>query len=165
MLGMALNTLYVNLTTVHTTFTRMKTSALVYVAQQLLGKLRTMDQMPSPQEVEREIMDVLQLAEGTSAFQQLINRELMGAGADSGKRSRDSDSTPPVPKKAKQGVKPTGPTLQGAYPCYSWIKQESCCRGTTCNAPKKKGVHPHKFDPLDREAAEKEFRDWVEKYM
>ena len=30
---------------------------------------------------------------------------------------------------------------------------------------KKKGVHPHKFDALDKGAAEKEFRDWVEKYM
>ena len=79
-LGMALNTLYVNLTTIHTTFTRMKTSALVYVTQQLLGKLRIMDKMLSPQDVEREIMDILQLAEGTHAFQQLINRELMGAG-------------------------------------------------------------------------------------
>ncbi len=52
-LGMALNTLYVNLTTVHTTFTRMKTSALVYAAQQLLGRLRTMDQLPSQQDVDR----------------------------------------------------------------------------------------------------------------
>ncbi len=119
-LGMALNTLYVNLTTVHTTFTRMKTSALEYVAQQLLGKLRTMDQMLSPQDVEREIMEILQLAEGTPSFQQLIYRELMGAGADSRKRSPDLDNTPPQAlKKAEQGVKPTRPTLQGAYPCYS----------------------------------------------
>ena len=66
----------------------MKTSALVYVAQQLLGKLRTMDQMPDLNAVEQEIIAILQLAEGTPAFQQLINRELMG------KRSRDLDGTP-----------------------------------------------------------------------
>jgi hypothetical protein len=166
-LGMALNTLYVNLTTVHTTFTRMKTSALVYAAQQLLGKLKTMEQLPSPEDVNREVIDTLQLTEGTKAFQQLINRELMGAGAESRKRSPDLGDTPPPgsTKKQKQAAKPTHPTLQGAYPCYSWIKQVSCCRGPTCNAPKKKGLHPHKFDPLDKGAAEKEFRDWVEKYM
>jgi hypothetical protein len=166
-LGMALNTLYVNLTTVHTTFTRMKTSALVYAAQQLLGRLKTMEQLPSPEDVDQQVIATLQLTEGTKAFQQLINRELMGAGAESRKRSPDLGDTPPPGsnKKQKQAAKPTRPTLQGAYPCYSWIKQASCCRGPTCNAPKKKGVHPHKFDPLDKGAAEKEFRDWVEKYM
>jgi hypothetical protein len=50
------------------------------------------------------------------------------------------------------------------FPCYSWIKQANCCKGTTCNAPKQKGVHPHKVDPIDRGAAEKDFRDWVQKY-
>jgi hypothetical protein len=126
-----------------------------------------MEQLPSPEDVNREVIATLQLTEGTKAFQQLINRELMGAGVETRKRSPDLDTTPPPgsTKKQKQTAKPARPTLQGAYPCYSWIKQASCCKGTTCNAPKKKGVHPHKFDPLDRGAAEKEFRDWVEKYM
>ena len=41
-----------------------------------------MDQMPDSNVVEQEIIAILQLVEGTPAFQQLINRELMGAGAD-----------------------------------------------------------------------------------
>ncbi len=101
-----------------------------------LGKLRTTEQMPSPHAVEREIMEILQLAEGTPAFQQLINRELMGAGGETSKHSRDSDNTPPEPKKTKQGAKPARPTLQGAYPCYSWIKQPNGCKGTTWCAQK-----------------------------
>jgi len=88
----------------------------------------------------------------------------MGMEVETGKRSRDSDGTPPPLKKAKQGAKPTRPTLQDAYPCYSWIKQANCSKGTTCNAPKKKGVYLHKFDPIDCGAAEKNFRDWVKKY-
>jgi hypothetical protein len=163
-LGAALDSLYINLLNIHTMLPRMKTSALLYVTQQLLGRLRTMEQMHSSEDVQMEVVDILRLVEGSPGFQQLINRELMGMEVETGKRSRDSDSTPPEPKKVKQGMKPTRPTLQGAYPCYSWIKQANCCKGTTCNAPKKKGVHPHKFDPIDRGAAEKNFREWVEKY-
>ncbi len=85
-----------------------------------------MEQMHSSEDVQVEVADILRLVEGSPGFQQLINRELMGMEVETGKRSRDSDSTPPPPKK---------------------------------------GIHPHKFDPIDRETAEKNFRDWVEKYM
>jgi hypothetical protein len=164
-LGNALNSLYVNLLNIKTIYPRMKTSALCYVTQQRLGRLRQMDAMPSQAMVAAEVASTLRLVEGSPMFQPLINRELMGMDVEGGKRSRDSDNTPPEAKKAKKGAVPTRPQLQGAYPCYSWIKQLDCCKGPTCKASKKKGVHPHKFDPLDRGTAEKNFRDWVEKYL
>ena len=140
-LGHALNSLYVNLLNIKTAYPRLKVTALTYVTQQLLGRLRQMDEMPSQEAVTAEVAGVLRLVEGSPMFQPLINRELMGE-IEGGKRSRDSDNTPPEAKKARKGTVPTRPQLQGAPPCYSWIKQLDCCKGPACNAPKKKGAPP-----------------------
>ncbi len=77
-LGNALNSLYVNLLNIKTIYPRMKTSALCYVTQQRLGRLRQMDAMPSQAMVAAEVASTLRLVEGSPMFQPLINRELMG---------------------------------------------------------------------------------------
>ncbi len=93
-LGAALDSLYINLLNIHTMLPCMKTSALIYVTQQLLGRLRTIERMHSSQDVLVEVVDILRLVEGSPGFQQLINRKLMGMEVETGKRSRDSDNTP-----------------------------------------------------------------------
>jgi hypothetical protein len=163
-LAVALDSFYMNLLHIHLRFPRMKTSALMFVTQRLLGQLRTMEQMDDPDAVTEKMSEILQLVETSQKFQTLFNQELMGMEVDTTKRSRDAD-TPPVAKKPKLAGIPPRPELQGAYPCYGWIKDKDPCKGPTCNAPKRKGTRPHKFDPIDRGPAEKEFRDWVKKYM
>jgi hypothetical protein len=163
-LAVALDTFYMNLLHIHMRFPRMKTSALMFVTQRLLGQLRTMEQLDDADAVAEEMSKILQLVETSQKFQTLFNQELMGMEVDTAKRSRDAD-TPPASKKSKQAGIPPRPELQGAYPCYGWIKDKDPCKGPTCNAPKRKGTRPHKFDPVDRGAPEKEFRDWVKKHM
>ena len=163
-LAVALDTFYMNLLHINLRFPRLKTSALVFVTQRLLGQLRTMEQIDNPDAVVEGMSSILQLVESSPEFQTLFNQELMGVENDKAKRSRDAD-TPPVAKKSKLAGIPPRPELQGAYPCYGWIKDKDPCKGPTCNVPKRKGIRPHKFDPVDRGTAEKEFRDWVKKYM
>ena len=163
-LAVALDSFYMNLLNIHHMFPRMKTSALMFVTQRLLGQLRTMEQMDDPDAVTEKMSEILQLVETSQKFQTLFNQELMGMEVDTAKRSRDAD-TPPVAKKSKLAGIPPRPELQGAYPCYGWIKDKDPCKGPTCNAPKRKGTWPHKFDPVDRGQAEKDFRDWVKMYM
>jgi hypothetical protein len=159
-LGIALDSLMMNLLHIHAKYPRMKTSSLTYTTQQLLGKLRTMELMPDRPSVIAEVTAALKLEEGSQVFQTLLNQEFMGIDVGD-KRPHNQDSSPQLMKRAKGVAAAPRPTLQGAYPCYAWIKDRDPCKGQVCNAPKRKGVHPHKFDPADRGAPEKAFRDWV----
>jgi hypothetical protein len=159
-LGGALDSLMMNLLHIHAKYPRMKTSSLMYTTQQLLGKLRTMEPMPDRPSMIAEVTAALKLEEGSQIFQTLLNQEFMGIDVGD-KRSHQQDSSPQPTKRAKGVTSSPRPTLQGAYPCYAWIKDRDPCKGPVCNAPKRKGVHPHKFDPADRGAPEKAFRDWV----
>ncbi len=121
--------------------------------------------MPDHPSVIVEVSGWLQVSETSAEFQEVFNQEVMGDFEGLGKRKEEDLTPPQAAKKPRAGAVPTRPALQGATPCYSWIKELPCCKGSTCNAKKKKGVYPHKFDPIDRGAPEKEFRDWVKKYM
>ena len=164
-LGNALDSLFVSLSNIHSKYRMMKTSAIMYVTQQLLGQLRTMEVMPDRAAMNAEVARILKLEEGSQAFQTIFNQELMRLDGDGTKRTAEQDNSPQNAKRQRTGVVPTRPTLQGAYPCYAWIKQRDPCKGPTCNAAKRKGIHPHKFDRVDQGAPEKEFRDWVMKHM
>ena len=89
------------------------------VIQQLQGRLRTMGEMFDHDAVATGVVDTLKLEEHSQVFQTLLNQELMGMEAGTGSRSRETIPSPPEPRKTKQGMKPTRPPLQGAYPCYS----------------------------------------------
>jgi hypothetical protein len=158
-LGAALDALMMNLLHIKAKYPRIKPSSLVYTTQQLLGKLRTMAQLPDRAAVAMEVAATLRLEEGSRLFQTLLNQEFMGVDVGD-KRSSQQDHSPQNAKRAK-GAVPTRPPLQGAYPCYGWIKQVDPCKGTVCQASKKRGFHPHKFDKADQGAPEKAFRDWV----
>jgi hypothetical protein len=170
-LGAALDTLFMSLTDIKVKYSRIRTSSITHLVQKMMGRLRTLPQFPRPTLLTVAIKELLQLSETSPAFQEIINMEAVGtpevAPGSRGKRGTDSQGTsPPDPtKRAKPGVKPTRPPLQGAYPCYSWIKGLSCCAGTVCGAAKRRGVHPHEFDPADKGAPEAAFRAWVKKYM
>jgi len=45
-LGSTLDSLYVNLVNIHVKYPRLRTSALVHLTQRMLGKLRSLEQMP-----------------------------------------------------------------------------------------------------------------------
>jgi len=62
----ALDSFYMNLLHIPSRFPRMKTSALMFVTQRLLGQLRTMEQMPDPAD---EMSTILQLVEASQKFQ------------------------------------------------------------------------------------------------
>jgi hypothetical protein len=152
-LGVAMDSLYMNLLNIHSRYLGFKTSALMYITHQLLGKLRQMDQMPDRDAVTREVASILQLEETSPVFQQIFNQELMGGVGD--KRLRDGSSHHRWPPKSQEDLPyPPPTTLQGAYPATAWIKELPCCKGPTCNAKKRKGLHPHEFDPIDRGARE-----------
>ena len=161
-LGAALDSLMMNLLHIMARYPKMKTSTLMYTIQQLLGQLRTMEQMPTRAEVVAEVASILKLEEGSQAFQNLVNQEMMGADVGT---KRQLDNSPQPTKRSRGVAVPTRPTLQGAHPCYGWIKQADPCKGSTCNASKKKGIHPHKFDRIDQGAAEAAYRAWVTAYM
>jgi hypothetical protein len=158
-LGAALDALMMNLMHIKAKYPRIKPSSLVYTTQQLLGKLRTMAQLPDRAAVTGEVAATLRLEEGSRLFQTLLNQEFMGVDVGD-KRSSQQDNSPQNAKRQKKAV-PTRPPLQGAYPCYGWIKQVDPCKGANCQASKKRGFHPHKFDKADHGAPEKAFRDWV----
>ena len=158
-LGAALDSLMMNLLHIKAKYPRIKPSSLVYTTQQLLGKLRTMAQLPDRAAVTGEVAATLRLEEGSRLFQTLLNQEFMGVDVGD-KRSSQQDNSPQNVKRLK-GAVPTRPPLQGAYPCYGWIKQVDPCKGANCQASKKRGFHPHKFDKADHGAPEKAFRDWV----
>jgi hypothetical protein len=164
-LGSAMDSLYMNLLNIHSRYPAFKTSALMYVTHQLLGKLRQMDLMPDRDSVTREVATILQLEETSPVFQQIFNQEMMAGVGDKRVRADGTPSPVKTVKLTKGTAVPTRPALQGAAPCYGWIKQLDCCKGPTCNAKKRAGTHPHKFDPLDRGAPEKAFTDWVKTYM
>jgi hypothetical protein len=164
-LGSSLDSLYVNLVNIHVKYPRLRTSALLHLTQRMLGKLRSLESMPDHPSVIAEVSGLLQVSETSAEFQEVFNQEVMGDFEGLGKRKEEDLTPPQAAKKPRAGAVPTRPALQGATPCYSWIKELPCCKGSTCNAKKKKGVYPHKFDPIDRGAPEKEFRDWVKKYM
>ena len=152
-LGKAIDSLYVNLINIRVKYSRMRTSALMYLTQQLLGKLRILEPIEDRPAVEEAIDEALQLLDTSPLFQEALNIELMG-GVDEGgyagkKRGADTPTGSPLepPKRPKAGSKPTRPPLQGPYPCYSWIKELPCCKGPTCGAPKRKGFHPTSLTP------------------
>ena len=57
-LAVALDTFYMNLLHIHLRFPRMKTSALMFVTQRLLGQLRTMEQMDDSDAVMEEMSKI-----------------------------------------------------------------------------------------------------------
>ena len=164
-LGNALDSLFVSLSNIHSKYRMMKTSAIMYVTQQLLGQLRTMEVMPDRAAMNAEVARILKLEEGSQTFQTIFNQELMGLDGEGAKRTGEQDNSPQNTKRQRTEVVPTRPTLQGAYPCYAWIKEKNPCKGATCHSAERKGIHPHKFDRVDQGAPEKEFRDWVMKHM
>ena len=162
-LGVAMDSLYMNLLDIHSRYPGIKTSALMYATHQMLGRLRQMEEMPDREAVTDMVSSLLRLEQTSPEFQQILNQEMMGVGDK--RKDRDGTPTPPqATKKPKPNIA-TRPNLQGAYPCYGWIKQVDPCKGPTCNAKKRQGVHPHKFDPVDRGAPEAAFRDWVKANM
>ena len=52
--------------------------------------------------VAMAVVDTLKLEEHSQVFQTLLNQELMGVEADTGKRSRGSDNTPPPQNRRRQ---------------------------------------------------------------
>ena len=84
-----------------------------------------MDQLPNRAAVTAEVAATLRLGEDSQIFQTLLNQEFMGNDVGS-KRSNQQDNSPQNVKRSK-GAVPTRPPLQGAYPCYGWIKQVDPC--------------------------------------
>ena len=72
----------------------------MFVTQQLLGQLRTMDQLADADAVADEMTTILRLVESSQKFQTLFNQELMGMEVDASKRPRDVD-TPPGKKETE----------------------------------------------------------------
>ena len=108
-LGNALDSLFVNLSNIHSKYRMMKTSAIIYVTQQLLGQLRTMELMPDRATMNAEVVRILKLEEGSQTFHTIFNQELMGLDGDGAKRTAEQDNSPPERETSKDGSRPNSP--------------------------------------------------------
>jgi hypothetical protein len=76
----------------------------MYTTQQLLGKLRTMAQLPDRAAVTAEVAATLRLGEESQIFQTLLNQEFMGNDVGD-KRSSQQDNSPQNVKRSKGASK------------------------------------------------------------
>ncbi len=79
---------------IHVKYPRLRTSALVHSTQRMLGKLRSLEEMPDHPSVIVEVSGWLQVSETSAEFQEVFNEEVMGDFQGLGKR-KEEDLTPP----------------------------------------------------------------------